>query len=79
MDREPPQLTLTSLERECKVYFEPWGTEHVLREGDVYHVATWGLAEGRVEVSYVADGIMIGFTSDHEVNVTDSAGRDVPL
>ncbi len=70
------RLTLTCLTgRQCSVYFEPWGTEHILVTGDMFHVESPALASGDVEVSYVDGGIALTFTADVPVVVLDGAGK----
>ncbi|HWH25192.1 MAG TPA: hypothetical protein VNT53_00920 [Pseudolysinimonas sp.] len=75
-----PHLTLTCIdEAQCKVYFEPWGTEHVLERGTVMYVESAALLSGDVEVSYVTGGITLVFTSDAPVTITDGTGRQLEL
>ena len=72
---DTPILLLTCLGAEqCTVYFEPWGSEHVLKRGDVFNIRSGALAKGQVEVSVVPNGISVCFSSDDEVIVTDKSG-----
>jgi len=71
-----PIIKLTCLAgNECMVYFEPWGTEYVLARGEVFEVSSAAFSTGDVEVSYLAGGISLAFSSDADVTVTDGAGR----
>ncbi len=68
-------LILTCLTaEECVVYFEPWGSEHVLRQGDAFVVSSDAIAKGTVEVSFVPGGLSVCFSSGDEVTVTDKSG-----
>jgi hypothetical protein len=71
-------LTCVSGER-CSVFFEPWGTEHVLSTEDWFRVESEAFATGSVEIGYVRQGIVVGFTADQPVRVTDRAGRELPI
>jgi hypothetical protein len=80
VEQQEPRITLTCLEDDqCLIYFEPWGTELVLAKGDEFEVRSAAFATGDVEVSYLAGAIMLGFTSDDEITVTDRAGRRHPI
>jgi len=57
------------------IYLEPWGTEYVLLRGDVFQVTSSAFSTGDVEVSYVARGISLTFTTDAPITITDAAGR----
>jgi hypothetical protein len=61
------------------VYFEPWGTEYILRSNDVFHVDTTALSTGDVEVSYVEGGIVLTFTVDVPIVVTDRTGQRLEI
>jgi hypothetical protein len=75
-----PTLTLTCLEAdECTVYFEPWGTEHLLERDNSFTIATWALASGHIEVSFVPNGIIVGITSNDEINVHDKTGIELAI
>jgi hypothetical protein len=75
-----PGLTLTCLTGpQCSVYFEPWGTEYTLLSGDVFHVETTALATGDVEVSYDEGGIVLTFTVDVPIVVTDRTGQRLEI
>ena len=75
-----PGLTLTCLtEPQCSVFFEPWGTEFTLRSGDVFHVETTALSTGDVELSYVDGGIVLAFTVDVPIVVTDRTGQRLEI
>ena len=77
---DEPSLTVTCLEAEqCNVYFEPWGSEHILKRGDAFSVRSGALAKGKVEVSFVLNGISICFSSDDEVVVTDKSGKRLAI
>jgi hypothetical protein len=68
-------ITLTCLNaEECTVYFEPWGSEHLLRQGDAFVVSSDAIAKGTVELSFVPGGLSVCFSSDDEVTVTDKSG-----
>jgi len=71
-----PTLTLTCLDaEECRVHFEPWGSEHLLRQGDAFVVRSDAIAKGQVELSFVPGGLSLCFSSDDEVSVTDKSGN----
>lgn len=75
-----PSMKLTCIEGErCSVYLEPWGTEYILLQGDVFHVQTEAFASGDVEVSYVHGGISLAFSTDDPVRITDKTGRNLPI
>lgn len=75
-----PGLTLTCVTGpHCSVYFEPWGTEYILRSNDVFHVDTTALSTGDVEVSYVEGGIVLTFTVDVPIVVTDRTGQRLEI
>ena len=61
------------------MYFEPWGTEYILRSNDVFHVDTTALSTGDVEVSYVEGGIVLTFTVDVPIVVTDRTGQRLEI
>jgi hypothetical protein len=73
-------LTLTCLNvEECIVFFEPWGSEHVLRRGDVFVVRSDAIAKGGVEVSFVGSGLSVCFSTDDDVTVTDKSGAELNI
>jgi hypothetical protein len=75
-----PGLTLTCVSGpQCSVYFEPWGTEYILLSGDVFRVETPALSTGDVEVSYVEGGIVLTFTVDVPIVVTDGTGKRLEI
>ena len=75
-----PALTLTCLSGpQCSVYFEPWGTEYILLSGDVFRVETTALSTGDVEVSCVEGGIVLAFTVDVPIVVTDRSGKRLEI
>lgn len=61
------------------MYFEPWGTEYILRSNDVFHVDTTAPSTGDVEVSYVEGGIVLTFTVDVPIVVTDRTGQRLEI
>lgn len=75
-----PELILTCIEGdECLVYFEPWGSEHILRKGDAFTVRTLAIATSNVEISFVKNGIIVGISSDAPISVTDNQGKELPI
>lgn len=71
-----PNIILTCLEDEqCTIYFEPWGDEYVLKNGDVIRVFSNAFTTGDVEVSYLPGAISLAFTSNAPVTVTDATGQ----
>ncbi|MDP9903109.1 colicin immunity domain-containing protein [Arthrobacter bambusae] len=75
-----PNVSLSCLaDEQCRIHFEPWGTEYVLSRGDVFQVSSSAFSTGDVEVSYVAGGISLVFASDAPVTVTDRTGRVFPI
>lgn len=78
--RMPNSFIVTCLEpNACKVYFEPFGSEYDLEPGDVLTVETLALQEGHVEVSYSTGAITLGFTSDHEIKLTNRSGENIRI
>lgn len=76
----PPRLSLTCVGTpKCSVYFEPWGTELTLVQDDVLYIESEAIATGHVEVSFVVDGIIVGFTSESPVAVTNRLGETLDI
>lgn len=75
-----PSLTLTCVSApQCSVYFEPWGTEYTLLSGDVFRVERAALSTGDVEVSHVEGGIVLTFTVDVPIVLTNAAGEQLQI
>ena len=64
---------------ECTVYVEPWGSEHLLKKGDLFTLTVSGSAASNVEVSYVANGIIVGIRDDVDATLTDRSGARLTI
>ena len=64
---------------ECIVYFEPWGTEHVLTREDHFRIETDALAKGAVEISVVSGGISVCVSSEDEIRIVNKSGTVLPI
>lgn len=74
------RLTITCLDGEkCIIYFEPWGTEHILSVGEIMYVDSPAIASGHVEVAYTDGGIVLAFTVDAPVRISNAAGQELKL
>jgi hypothetical protein len=60
------------------VYIEPCGTEFILLRGDVFYLESEAFATGDLEVSHVAEGIVLGFTSGAPIVLTTVTGGGWP-
>lgn len=71
-----PSLRLTCLDMDAtRIFIEPWGNEILLRAGEALTVNSNGFLTGHVEVSVVPEGVVIGFTSNAEMEVLDERGN----
>ena len=71
-------LTLTCVGLEsCALFLEPWGTEYRLKSGEPMRLRTSSLETGDVEVSFTANGLVVGITSDAAVVMLDHAGNQL--
>lgn len=62
-------------DEECTIYFEPWGDELILKQDEIFYVASSAFSTSDVQVSYVRDGISLAFTGSAPVTITDQTGR----
>jgi hypothetical protein len=71
-----PGITLACLSGEqCRVIVEPWGSEHILKRGDIVFVESSAFLTGDVDVTYESDGLSLAFMSDAPVLITDQNGN----
>ena len=75
-----PSIRLSCLDDEkCSIFFEPWGTEHVLLKGDFIFVKSEAFSTGDVEVSYVNGGVALTFTADDDIEILHSSGARLSI
>jgi hypothetical protein len=75
-----PRFIVTCVSGEqCVVTIEPWGTAHVLAPCDFFRVESWALATGDVEVSYDVGRVVLGFTSDDAITITNRTGERLSI
>ena len=77
--RLPNSVILTTFKDPCMLYFEPWGAEYELLPSDVVTVQTDAFKSGQVEISYSVGSIVLAFTEDVEINVTNGNGQRIPV
>ena len=72
-------LMLTCTDDEgCMVWFEPWGAEHFLARGDVFHVEIRGEGSGEVEVTHSTRGLSVSTWPGGDFSVRNAAGKELP-
>ena len=63
---------------QCSVSFEPEGSLHTLREGDVFDVEVVGPGSGRVEIVFLPDGLIVGAWSGADTRVRSKQRGELP-
>jgi len=63
--------------QECQIYFEPEGSDHTLKEGDLFDVMISGPGSGKVEIAFLPKGLIVGGWSGSSTRVRNRAGEDL--
>jgi hypothetical protein len=61
-----------------EVYFEPWGAQHTLVQGDRFRVEIVGPVDGAPEISHTPGGLSIWAWSGATTRVWNKAGDELP-
>lgn len=64
---------------ECRVAFEPDGSVHPLRRDDALDVEIAGPGSGRVEITFVPDGFIVGAWAGSETSARNWAGESLAM